>query len=98
MRILLHARLTELIATCRDRFDRLGMAYDVAETLERGLQLMRDGTYDHIFVGYGVSASDRLAIVACAAERHQGVTEILDRDTIYRTLRIRSMSTAVPPP
>jgi len=92
MKVLLHARLASVVAKYVDRLSRLNISCDVAQTLGDGLALMKSVRYDKIFIGFGVPVDDRLEIMRAASDIDQSVVELLDRDTLYRELRIKSIS------
>lgn len=92
MRVLLHARLAAVIATYIDRFRRLNIQLDVAESLADGLLKMQAQRYEKIFIGFGVPASDRLSIIQAAGNLRQSIVELQDRNTIYKELHLKSVS------
>lgn len=92
MRVLLHARLAAVIATYIDRFRRLEIQLDIAESLADGLLKMQAQRYEKIFIGFGVPASERLSIMQAAGELRQSIVELQDRNTIYKELHMKSVS------
>jgi hypothetical protein len=89
---LLHARLAAVIATYMDRFRRLNIQLDIAESLADGLFKMQAQRYEKIFIGFGVPASERLSIIQAAGNLRQSIVELQDRNTIYRELHLKSVS------
>ena len=92
MKVLLHARIASVVAKYVDVLSRLRIQVDVAETLSDGLARMRSVKYDKIFIGFGVPADDRIAIVQAASSIDQSIIELIDRNTLYKELRIKSIS------
>ncbi len=92
MKVLLHARLASVVSKYVDVLSRLHIQVDVAETLIDGLSRMRSVKYNKIFIGFGVPAVDRIAIMQAASEIDQSIIELIDRNTLYKELRVKSMS------
>ncbi len=92
MKVLLHARLASVVSKYIDVLGRLRIQVDVAETLIDGLARMKSVKYDKIFIGFGVPADDRIAIMQAASDIHQSIIELIDRNTLYKELRVKSLS------
>jgi len=98
MKVLLHGRLEDVIARCVDRFRRLNVEVEVARTLFEGIRLMKGSRYDKVFLGPGVTIEDRLQLIKAAGETRCSMTELQDRNTIYKELKMHTLSGEYKPP
>lgn len=86
MDVLIHARCHNMYELVRPILEKQQHRVHGAFSLEEGREKMQARPYDKIFIDVGVSANDRLSLMALAGDLDMSMIEIISSDTVSKEI------------